>query len=290
MMTLRELIREGEEILRQAGVPDAGHDARILFLDTFHMTSAEYVYSAGNTPERTFSAPESVTAERMRIYRDRIRMRAERIPLQQILGTAAFMGLDFRVNAFTLCPRPDTEILVEKVLKDTEGQQLKLLDLCTGTGCIGISLGILGSFTGVTLTDLSEKALETARFNAENLGAGKPCSFRLYQGDLFDALPAGFACDVIVSNPPYIPEKVIDTLEPEVRDYEPRMALSGGRDGLEIYRRLIAEAPETAPALYLEIGYDQAEAVSGLMEEAGYRGIRVIKDYGGRDRVVAGHV
>lgn len=288
-MTLRELIREGEEILRQAGVPDAGHDARALFLDTFHMTSAEYVYSAGNTPEQVFSAPES-TAERMRIYRERIRMRAERIPLQQILGTAAFMGLDFRVNAFTLCPRPDTEILVEEVLKDTEGKKPELLDLCTGTGCIGISLGVLGSFTGVTLTDLSDKALETARFNAENLGAGKPCSFRLYRGDLFDALPAGFVCDVIVSNPPYIPEEVIDTLEPEVRDYEPRIALSGGKDGLEIYRRLIAKAPETAPALYLEIGCDQAEAVSGLMEKAGYRGIRVIKDYGGHDRVVTGHL
>ena len=301
-MTLRELVNEGRIQLEQAGVPDAGRDARSLFLDAFHMSSAEYLLYAENTPEKVgFEGDrKSGPAERMphgagrdlsaalETYRGYLRMRAERIPLQQILGETGFMGLNFKVSGSTLSPRQDTEVLVEEVLKDYGWKRPKVLDLCTGTGCIGISLGILGECREAVLTDLSGDALEVAACNAEKLGAESGCTFRLYQGDLFEALPAGETFDVIVSNPPYIRDAVIETLEPEVKTYEPRMALSGGEDGLEIYRRLIAAAPAFAPALYLEIGYDQAEAVKQLMEKAGYGSIRIIRDYGGRDRVVTG--
>jgi len=287
-MTLRELVKEGEIALEAAGVPDARRDARTLFLDTFHISSAEYILYAENTLEVAFPTLGEGLAMPLGYYRDRIKMRAARIPLQQILGETGFMGLDFKVTESTLSPRQDTETLVEEVLKDYDGKTPKVLDLCTGTGCIGISLGILGGYRDVTLTDLSAEALEVARFNANKLGAGSDCTFCLFEGDLFDALPAGKTFDVIVSNPPYIRDSVIETLEPEVKTFEPRMALSGGADGLDIYRKLIAEAPKHAPALYLEIGYDQAEDVKHLMETAGYRNIVVIKDFGGNDRVIKG--
>lgn len=289
-MILRELVKEGEEALVRAGVPDARRDARTLFLDTFHISAAEYILYSENTPEQAFPTLGEGLAMPLGYYRDRIRMRAARIPLQQILGETSFMGLDFKVNEFTLSPRQDTEVLVEEVLKDHEGKDIKVLDLCTGTGCIGISLGVLGNLSEVTLTDLSKEALEVARFNADKLGTGSSCRFETLEGDLFEALPAGKTFDVIVSNPPYIADAVIETLEPEVKTYEPRMALSGGKDGLVIYRRLIKEAPKFAPVLYLEIGYDQADAVTALMKEAGYKDIEVIKDFGGNDRVVKGTI
>ena len=289
-MTLRELVREGEAALLMAGVPDAGRDARMLLQETFQIPAADYVLHAGDRPEEAFSLPAEELALRLDTYRERIRQRALRIPLQQILGSAVFMGLEFKVSEHTLCPRQDTEVLVEEVLQDWKGKTPRVLDLCTGTGCIGVSLGLLGGLEEVTLTDLSEEALKVASFNAQVLGKDGSCTFHLYQGDLFEALPFGERFDVIVSNPPYISDPVIETLEPEVKTYEPRMALSGGKDGLDVYRRLIAAAPKYAPELYLEIGYDQTAAVRQLMEDAGYGDVKVIRDYGGRDRVVRGSI
>jgi release factor glutamine methyltransferase len=187
-----------------------------------------------------------------------------------------------------LVPRPDTEILVEEVLKDG-ASGAKVLDLCTGSGCILLSiLKYSSSATGIG-ADLSEEALQVAKANAQRLEI--PAAF--YRGDLFGALPEaerrGF--DIIVSNPPYIETAEIATLMPEVREHDPYMALDGGADGLDFYRRIIAEAPEHFAAegrLYLEIGSTQAQAVEALLQERGYTEIRTVKDYAGLDRVVTG--
>lgn len=287
-MTLRELAREGETILTEAGVPDARHDARTLLLDTFHINTSEYILLAESELMNAFPTLSEGIAMPLGFYRDRIRMRAARIPLQQILGEASFMGLDFKVNGFTLCPRPDTETLVETVISEVKDKDAKVLDLCTGTGCIGISLLVCGGFKNMTLSDISKEALLVADFNAKKLAPG--FSVEVIESDLFEGIPEGRKFDVIVSNPPYIKDVVIETLEPEVRKFEPRLALSGGDDGLSVYRRITEKAPLYAPSLFLEIGYDQAEEVRELLLKAGYGDIKVIKDYGGNDRVIYGRL
>ena len=215
------------------------------------------------------------------------------------------MGLPFRTGPGALIPRQDTETLAEWVLEDDRKKAAapagsedredggngpaagrRLLDLCTGTGCIGLSLARLGGYQ-VTLTDLSEEALCIAGENREALGV----EARIYAGDLFDALPVGERYDVIVSNPPYIESAVIETLQEEVRLYEPRMALDGRADGLYFYRQLLRGAPsrmKPGGRMYVEIGCDQGAAVSRLFEEAGFTEVSVRRDLAGKDRVVRG--
>ena len=309
-MTLRDLARMGEQNLTAAGVPDARHDAMALLLDSFGITKADYALHGetdliGTAPGTAPSFVKDV-AEALEKYREGIRRRSERVPLQQILGTAPFMGFDFMVDENVLIPRMDTEVLVEAVMSDLnhrngtvrkgdlipdesaemgpdETPAITCLDLCTGSGCIGISLAALSGMD-VTLSDISEKALTVARENADRLAP----QCRVVKSDLFENIPETF--DVIVSNPPYIRDGVIETLDPEVRVFEPWTALSGGTDGLEIYRRIAAEAPEhlaKGGRLYLEIGFDQAEDVSRLLEENGFSDVKVTKDYCGNDRVVS---
>ncbi len=213
------------------------------------------------------------------------------------------MGLEFSVNEKVLIPRQDTEILVEEVLRELfDG--MRILDLCTGSGCILISLLHYSNDCEGLGVDISTEALKTAAENAFRLlggehglsqeentagadGPGRRYDFR--QGDLFEAAEGKF--DIIVSNPPYIPSVIIETLMPEVREHEPRLALDGGQDGLVFYRRILEGSGEYLNAggkLFLEIGYDQAEAVGRLMEQAGFQEIRTKKDYSGHDRVVWG--
>ena len=285
-MTLRDLARTGEQNLTAAGVPDARHDALALLLDSFGITKPDYVLLGetdliGTAPGTKPSFVKDLAAS-LEKYREGIRRRSEREPLQQILGTAPFMGFDFFVDENVLVPRGDTEVLVEQVQEKAD-PGLSCLDLCTGSGCIGISLAALSGMK-VTLSDISEAALAVAYRNASALAP--QCS--LVQSDLFESIPQQF--DLIVSNPPYIRDDVIETLDPEVSAYEPRAALSGGEDGLSFYRRITAEAPEHLNGggrLYLEIGFDQAEDVSRLLAENGFTEIRVTKDYCGNDRVVS---
>lgn len=283
-MTLRELCEEGRTVLTEAGVSDAKFDARTLLLEAFGITINQYIFFSESDlreafPDLRFSL--NVPVER---YRENIAKRAARIPLQQITGEATFMGLGFTVNEHTLAPRPDTETLTEAVLFDHRGENVRILDLCTGTGCVGISLHVCGDFRDVTLSDISEEALRVARANAARLAADG--NVRVVKSNLFEAF-SGEHFDLVTANPPYIRDDVIGTLEPEVRDHEPRIALSGGEDGLSFYRRIIAEASRYTDALYFEIGYDQAEDVTALLSEAGWKKIRVRKDLGGRDRVVS---
>ena len=276
-ITYREAYLQGREQLLAAEVPEAEQNARLL-LEYVCKTDRQAMLLA---PERVLSAEEEAQ------YREVTAKRAQRIPLQHITGSQYFMGLEFAVDKRVLVPRPDTEILVEEVLKDG-AIGAKVLDLCTGSGCILLSiLKYANSACGIG-TDLSEDALAVAQANAGRLEI--PAVF--YRGDLFAALPEtekGF--DIIVSNPPYIETAEIDTLMPEVREHDPYMALDGGADGLDFYRRIIAEAPAYFAAegrLYLEIGCAQARAVETLMQEQGYTEIHTVKDYAGLDRVVVG--
>lgn len=278
-MTYREAINLGEKVLNMADVADAKIDAWLL-LEMVCKIDRSFYY---------LHMEDEVAEEQLSEYEIALRKRAEHVPLQYIVGEAEFMGLKFKVNSNVLIPRQDTETLVEQVLQEQKDPDIRLLDLCTGSGCIAISLAVKGGYESVTATDLSEEALKVAERNAKT--HQKKIIFR--QGDLFSALPRTEAgtFDIITSNPPYIPTAVIATLEPEVREHEPMMALDGTEDGLRFYRQIAKEARtwlKPGGAIYLEIGYDQGESVSGFLRDAGFDRVRVVKDLPGKDRVVCG--
>lgn len=282
-MKLEELFSWGREQLREAKVPDWELDARYLLLEAFHLNLASFL------TVRFQEIPQEQSREKER-YQEMIRQRRRRIPLQQILGVQEFMGLEFQVNSHVLIPRQDTETLTELVLEECPDPSLSLLDVCTGSGCIAVSLAKLGGYSQVTALDLSREALETAGENARRLLSDYRGSFRLIESDMMRALGPEETFDVIVSNPPYIPTQVIEGLEPEVRDHEPRMALDGSEDGLAFYRILAGESPshlKPGGRIYLEIGWDQGQAVFGLLERAGFDQVRILPDLAGNDRVAA---
>lgn len=297
-ITLRALLQEGTERLRAAGIEEARLDARLLLQESFAVDAAHFLLREGEALETWLPEP-SERQEKLRLWQERLSRRAQREPLQQILGETAFYGLPFRVTGDVLCPRQDTETLVDMVLsayENVDKSRLSFLDLCTGSGCIGITLRKIGGFGRGLCVDISAAALAVAGENAaRNLGADEMLSFR--QSDLFAEVGeylaenglAGF--DIIVSNPPYIRSAEILKLAPEVRDYEPHLALDGKEDGLYFYRKIIGEAAaylQPGGTLYLEIGYDQGEAVRELLRAAGFTDISIEKDLGGNDRVAAG--
>ena len=284
-MTLFRLLTEGSRALKQAGDPDGDHDARQLLMAAFHLDMVHFLLNRMQELEDS-----DYNRACMELYRSMIEKRRRRCPLQQILGSQEFMGLEFYVNQHVLIPRQDTETLVELVLEQQKNQEIRLLDLCTGSGCIAVSLAVKGGYRQVMAADISEEALKVARRNWERLRPENQ-EMKFFQGDLFDALEKDTETfDVITANPPYIPTEVIRGLEPEVRDHEPMLALDGTADGLHFYRRIAAEAGRwlrPGGRIYLEIGYDQGEVVSGLLAEAGFTEIQVVKDLPGKDRVVA---
>lgn len=276
-MTYFELWKWGEKRLADAGVADASLDARYLLLEAFEMDMAHFLLKE----QEQVPATEGRTRE----YSDAIQARAARVPLQYLTGKQDFMGLTFHVDERVLIPRQDTETLVELVLKENTDKKARILDLCTGSGCIAVSLAVLGGYQKVDAVDISEDALAAAEENGTRLG-GK---VRFLKSDLFSALDPEKKYDIITSNPPYIPTEVLNGLEPEVKDYEPRMALDGSEDGLAFYRRIAVAAPAFLRAggrIYLEIGYDQGAAVEELLGNNGFARTRVVKDAAGRDRVV----
>lgn len=284
-MTLHQLLNEGTRKLERAGDKEAALDARRLLLEAFRLDTVHFLMNRMEQLEET-RAVEEATAD----YRQMTDRRCRRIPLQHILGTQDFMGFTFSVDRRVLIPRQDTETLVETVLEEQRDPKKRVLDLCTGSGCIAVSLKAMGRYAHVTATDLSGEALKVARVNAERI-LGKDHGIRLLEGDLFGALPPEEGYDIIVSNPPYIPTETIRGLEPEVRDHEPLMALDGDADGLRFYRNIAGEAGRwlrPGGSIYLEIGHDQARAVTELLEKAGFDNIKVIKDAPGLDRVVRG--
>lgn len=278
-MTWEKLLKAGTDALSDAGIGEAGLDAWYLFERAFGMSRARYYLCARDEA--------SVSGEQRALYEGFLARRAGREPLQHILGCRGFMGMEFLVNRHVLIPRQDTETLVETVLAEQKNPAVSLLDLCTGSGCIAISLKALGGYQSVEAADISEEALQVARANGEKLlSPENQVVFR--KSDMFSAFE-GKRFDVIVSNPPYIPTAEIEKLEPEVRDFEPMKALDGTEDGLYFYRILANECMAhltEGGRVYFEIGYDQGEAVCGLLAARGFMDTKVIKDLAGKDRVV----
>lgn len=298
-MNYRECYEEGCSALTKAGIEEAALDARLLLEYVCGTTRNDLLVHGDNT----------VMEQDLSSYRELIAKRADRIPLQHITGVQAFMGLEFKVNSKVLIPRQDTEILVEEVLKELH-DGMRILDMCTGSGCILLSLLYYSNRCVGVGVDISEEALKIAQQNAKRIleeqgknplrqcwesdesniedATAEPKAV-FWRSDLFEQVEGRF--DRIVSNPPYIASQEIAALMPEVCVHEPLLALDGKEDGLFFYRIIIAKSPEflvRGGSLYLEIGCDQAKAVVRLMEEAGFREIKIVKDYAGLDRVVSG--
>ena len=348
-----DVLNYGKKILKNAGIVESDLDAWYLFEEVFGISKAQYFLCArenivGSTAQKiavqeqhgdllesgnALECAELWLKEKLSAYENALKKRAARIPLQQIIGQQEFMGLSFFVNEHVLIPRQDTETLVELVLQEQKDKDISILDMCTGSGCIAVSLKKLGGYACVEGADISEEALKVAKRNSEEILENSDVnndavSSRTEQiqnctnltnnqnkqdnseermvsevrtvpqtgvifrrSDMFSAFPETERFNVIVSNPPYIPSAVIEELEPEVRDHEPRGALDGTADGLYFYRILAEEcAKHLTPGghVYFEIGYDQGAAVKELLDIHGFKDTRVIQDLTGKDRVVCG--
>lgn len=282
-MLVREMIKMGENRLLRAHCMDPWLDAELLY---YHLTGADRV-------ELFLKANQSADEGLQQDYFDLIKRREQRIPLQHITGTQEFMGLTFRVNPDVLIPRQDTEILVEETARIIRGDNprfrqrrtWKVLDLCCGSGAIGVSLARICENVQVSASDFSPEALETAKKNADM----NRVKIKFLKGDLYKAVGRK-TYDMIVTNPPYIRTHMIPMLQDEVKTHEPMMALDGGSDGLDFYKKIIAGAPEHLKkqgVLAMEIGHDQAEDVAEMIKETkAFTKVNVVKDLAGHDRVV----
>lgn len=271
-MVISELVRETAARLTD----NARFEAEQIVMRTLNITRTQLI-TGGKTEvsERDINAANKMT--------DR-RVNGE--PLQYILGECEFMSLPFYVESGVLIPRADTETLVETVIEAAK-PNAKILDICSGSGCIGISLAYFLKDATVTLLDISDKAIEVTEKNISLNGVSDRAEVKKL--DILTGIP-NEKFNIIVSNPPYIETAVIDKLQTEVKDYEPRLALDGGGDGLLFYRRITGIAPKMLlenGILAFEIGFDQGEAVKGLMKD-NFQDIEIIKDLAGNDRVVTG--
>ena len=270
--SLKELLADGTKMLTQAGIDEAELDARYILEYITGLNSAQYFIHSEDIIEK------NKAEEFFRL----IERRSKRIPLSYVIGTRDFFGLTFKVDENVLIPEQETELLVEEVIKHSEGKSV--LDMCTGSGCIAISIALFGKPSKVAASDISEKALKVARENAKSLKAGE---ISFIQGDMFENVTDKF--DIIVSNPPYIETGEIDELMPEVRDYIPRLALDGDIDGLKFYRIISKEAVKKLNKngrIFYEIGYNQSRAVASILLENGFTDVKIMKDYSGLDRIV----
>lgn len=283
-MKLAEAKKTGEDILREAGIRDAEWDSREIL---FYVTGIDY-------NSYLLKMDDEMDDSDLLQYGRLIGLRSTHIPLQHITHSQNFMGFDFYVTDDVLVPRQDTETLVEYSLAHLKGNG-SILDVCTGSGCILISMLKLRPDTSGMGLDISPEALKIASENAKNLEVDDRSVFM--SGDLFSPLEKisqngnGPKFSMIVSNPPYIPTMEILGLDEEVREHDPLIALDGGRDGLDFYRRIIDEAGnylEKDGYLVMETGYDETEMVMSLMNDRGYREVGSMKDMGNNPRIVFG--
>ena len=326
--SLQKIETTGKKLLVEAGVEEeeAALEVRLLLQESFSLNTASYLLrkqeslcKADREKVEAAGIEQTEILGKFHSFFENFEKRRRRIPLAQILGRQSFYGLDFFVNEDVLIPRADTECLVDLVLEDyadlakqagktyaekrnsehvsnkhednveneANSSSLKILDLCTGSGCIGISVAKHLPYQELLLVDLSEKALAVAKKNAEkHLGE----NVTLLQSDLLTGVQ-GKKFSLLLSNPPYIVSRVIPGLEREVSEYEPKMALDGGEDGLVFYRRIAKEAKAVllpGARLYLEIGYDQGESVKDIFQKEGYEAVEVFPDLAGNPRVLRG--
>ena len=326
--SLQKIETTGKKLLVEAGVEEeeAALEVRLLLQESFSLNTASYLLrkqeslcKADREKVEAAGIEQTEILGKLHSFFENFEKRRRRIPLAQILGRQSFYGLDFFVNEDVLIPRADTECLVDLVLEDyadlakqagktysekrnsehvsnkhednveneANSSSLNILDLCTGSGCIGISVAKHLPYQELLLLDLSEKALAVAKKNAEkHLGE----NVTLLQSDLLTGVQ-GKKFSLLLSNPPYIVSRVIPGLEREVSEYEPKMALDGGEDGLVFYRRIAKEAKAVllpGARLYLEIGYDQGESVKDIFQKEGYEAVEVFPDLAGNPRVLRG--
>lgn len=286
--TVAETLKWASEYLSLHKVPDPYVEAEFLLAHVLGCQRKEILIH----PERGLAHDE---LERFRGFIER---RAGREPVQYITGEVEFRGLMFKVNRAVLIPRPETELLVEEAINSIKkrdamgmGKDVTVLDLCTGSGCIAISIAKELPYCRVYAVDISEGAIEIARENAERYGVEERVIF--LAGDLFEAIePLGLdgEIDLVISNPPYVSKKEMKGLPPEIKEYEPLQALDGGKDGLDFYRRIVDETPfylSDDRLLIMEIGYGQAESIKELLKREGdFTEIEIKKDLAGIERII----
>ena len=326
--SLQKIETTGKKLLVEAGVEEeeAALEVRLLLQESFSLNTASYLLrkqeslcKADRGKVEAAGIEQTEILGKLHSFFENFEKRRRRIPLAQILGRQSFYGLDFFVNEDVLIPRADTECLVDLVLEDyadlakqagktysekrnsenvsnkhednveneANSSSLNILDLCTGSGCIGISVAKHLPYQELLLVELSEKALAVAKKNAE-MHLGK--NVTLLQSDLLTGA-RGKKFSLLLSNPPYIVSRVIPGLDREVSEYEPKLALDGGEDGLVFYRRIAKEAKAVllpGARLYLEIGYDQGESVKDIFQKEGYEAVEVFPDLSGNPRVLRG--
>lgn len=277
--SISELLNKGKAMLKENGVAEFSLDAQLFMMEATGISKVE-LYTKNdyilNKAEKD-------------AFLDMIDKRIKKVPTQYILGRGSFFGLEFKVTPDVLIPRPDTEILVETVLKHSRLENINsIVDVGTGSGCIAISLNKNG-INDVTAIDISEKALKIANENAQRNSA----DIKFIKSNLFKELPEDAKFDAVVSNPPYIVRHVVLELVEEVKGNEPLTALDGGIDGLDFYREITKESHKylhNKGWIFFEIGYDQGKSVSDLLKSHGFEKVRIIKDLSGLDRVVIGRI
>lgn len=276
-MTLQILRHELKALFRDSSIDSPEADSGLLLMHVLKISKTELLL-------KNFDIPDDV----LNIVKELAKRRINGEPIQYLTGTCPFMDLNFRVNASTLIPRQDTEILVETVSEYIkEKHPASIWDIGCGSGCIGISLAYMHKNVTVTEFDISQTALDTAEKNASDYKLCDRISF--VKHDILSGMPMLPVPDIIVSNPPYIPSSDIASLQREVKNYEPLSALDGGTDGLLFYRRIIKSAPlKEGGLLAFEIGCDQGKSVPSLMKESGYKNVQLVHDLSGNPRVVTG--
>lgn len=280
--TVRDVVTWTTDDLRKRGIDSARVDAELIVAHALGIERLKVVLS----PDR------ELTNEELETIKALVKRRRAFEPIAYLRGTRDFYGRSFRVDARVLVPRPDTETLIDVALDRLRGRDFgaRVVDLCTGSGCVAITLKLERPTIGVDATDLSADAIAVARDNAQRLGAVTNVRFAI--GDLFAPLgDAKATYDLVVANPPYIATSEVASLQPDIRDHEPKLALDGGGDGLDVVRRIVRAAParlRSGGALAIEVGAGQSPSVVALFESAGLSDVRANKDYGGIERVVSG--
>lgn len=277
--TIKEILDKGVELLRENHIQNPILDAQLILAN---LLKVDKLYIMTNIDQK-------ISQDIEKNFINDILKRTKNMPLQYIVGLQEFMGLTFNVNSNVLIPRPDTEILVEEVIKKIKPEKnYDILDIGTGSGCISISLAKFIENCQIFSVDISSEALKIAKDNAKLNDVEDKIVF--LNGDIFEPFISGEKFDIMVSNPPYIETDVIETLDANVRDYEPRLALDGGIDGMDYYRRIINQADKYLNSnglIFFEIGFKQANSTINLLKENGFADINIAKDLAGLDRVIS---